>query len=81
MKKISILIPCYNEEASLPLLYPQLVKLMDEHADYQWELMFVNDGSTDGTLQLLREMREKASGSTGWTCRATSARERHAGGV
>jgi len=59
MKKISILIPCYNEEASLPLLYPQLVKLMDEHTDYQWELMFINDGSTDGTLQLLRQMRDQ----------------------
>jgi len=59
MKKISILIPCYNEEASLPLLYPQLVKLMDKHTDYQWELMFINDGSTDDTLQLLRQMRDQ----------------------
>jgi len=58
-KKISILIPCYNEEASLPLLYPELVKLMDGHDGYDWELMFVNDGSTDGTLQLLRQLREQ----------------------
>ena len=54
MKKISILIPCFNEEQSLPLLYPELVKLMDSNANYDWELLFVNDGSMDGTLDLLR---------------------------
>ncbi len=57
MKKISILIPCYNEEQSLPLLYPELVKLMDGNTGYEWELMFVNDGSIDGTLQVLKNMR------------------------
>ena len=55
MKKISILIPCYNEEQSLPLLYPELVKLMDSQPGYEWELLFVNDGSIDGTLDLLRQ--------------------------
>ena len=44
MKKISILIPCYNEEASLPLLYNELVKLMDSHTNYAWEILMVNDG-------------------------------------
>ena len=57
MKKISILIPCYNEEKSLPLLYPELVKLMDGNAGYEWELMYVNDGSADGTLQELKRLR------------------------
>ena len=59
MKKISILIPCYNEEKSLPLLYPELVKLMDGNPAYVWELMFVNDGSTDGTLATLRQLRQQ----------------------
>ena len=59
MKKISVLIPCHNEEKSLPLLYPELVKLMDSTPNYQWELMFVNDGSTDGTLELLRQLRQQ----------------------
>ena len=57
MKKISILIPCYNEEKSLPLLYPELVKLMDANPAYEWELMFVNDGSADDTLSVLRQLR------------------------
>ena len=57
MKKISILIPCYNEEKSLQLLYPELLRLMDGHPGYEWELMFVNDGSVDGTLQELKRLR------------------------
>ena len=59
MKKISILIPCYNEEKSLPLLYPELVKLMDGYPGYEWELMFVNDGSADGTLRVLKQLRQQ----------------------
>ena len=61
MKKISILIPCYNEEQSLPLLYPELVKLMDANPDYEWELMFVNDGSKDNTLTVLQQLRQQDS--------------------
>ena len=59
MKKISILIPCYNEEKSLPLLYPELAKLMDGNPAYAWELMFVNDGSVDDTIGVLRQLRDK----------------------
>ncbi len=59
MKKISILIPCYNEEKSLPMLYPELVKLMDGHPGYDWELLFVNDGSTDDTLTVLKQLRQQ----------------------
>ena len=57
MKKVSILIPCYNEELSLPLLYPELCKLMDDgvlRRRYEWEVMFVNDGSSDNTLSVLQ---------------------------
>jgi len=59
MKKISILIPCYNEQQSLPLLYPELVKLMQSMPDYEWELMFVNDGSRDDTLQEIKKLRSQ----------------------
>jgi len=61
MKKISILIPCFNEEQSLPLLYPELVKLMDSLPGYEWEVLFVNDGSLDGTLDLLRQYSKQDS--------------------
>ena len=57
MKKISILIPCYNEEQSLPLLYPELKKLMDGEVMYEWEVLFVNDGSKDNTLNIIKALR------------------------
>lgn len=59
MKKVSILIPCYNEEQSLPLLYGELAQVINEHTEYEWEMLFVNDGSKDDTLNLLSAMREK----------------------
>ena len=76
MKKVSILIPCFNEEKSLPMLYPELAKLMDAHAAYEWELMFVNDGSADRTIDVLKQLRQQDSRVNMWTCRATSARRR-----
>lgn len=57
MKKISILIPCYNEEQSLPLLIAELDKVTNSLLDYDWEYLFVNDGSNDGTLNLLSAAR------------------------
>lgn len=56
MKKISILIPCYNEEKSLPALYAELKSLMDSMPLYDWEILFVNDGSKDKTLDLLNSL-------------------------
>lgn len=57
MKKVSILVPCYNEETTLPLLYPELKALMDS-GGYEWEVLFVNDGSKDNTLSIIKKLRE-----------------------
>ena len=59
MKKISIIIPAYNEEESLPLLYERLEKLMNSIENYEFEILFVNDGSRDNTINLIKEYREK----------------------
>jgi glycosyltransferase involved in cell wall biosynthesis len=59
MKKVTILIPCYNEEASLPALYEALRQLMDEQKDYEWEVLMVNDGSRDHTIEVVRQFRQK----------------------
>lgn len=59
MKKISILIPCFNEQESLPLLYDELKKVMDSQPSYSWEVLFVNDGSKDNTLNLIIQLRNK----------------------
>lgn len=61
MKKVSILIPCYNEEASLPALYDALVGLMDSEKNYEWEILLVNDGSSDCTIDVIKELRAKDS--------------------
>lgn len=59
MKKISIIIPAYNEEESLPMLYERLNKLMNEVKNYEFEVLFVNDGSKDNTIQIIKELRNK----------------------
>lgn len=57
MKKVSIMVPCYNEEQSLPLLYEELVKVPEMADGYEWEFLFINDGSTDATLAVLENLR------------------------
>ncbi len=57
-KKVSIIIPCHNEEASLRQLYAGVTEVTGALPDYEWELLFINDGSTDGTLQVIKELRE-----------------------
>lgn len=59
MKTISILVPCYNEEGSLVRLYDEIIKVVAESAEYQWEVLFVNDGSSDDTMAVIRELRKK----------------------
>ena len=59
MKKVSILIPAYNEQESLPLLYDKLTEVVGSLPQYEWEFMFVNDGSRDRTLEMLQELRAK----------------------
>lgn len=59
MKRITILVPCYNEEQSLPLLYSELKKLMDSISKYEWEVLMINDGSKDNTINVIKELREK----------------------
>ena len=57
-KMISLIIPCFNEEESLPLFYPEATSVLRQmNCDY--ELIFVNDGSRDRTLEILKELSEK----------------------
>jgi polyisoprenyl-phosphate glycosyltransferase len=58
MKKISILIPAYNEEAVLDELYVRLGKLANDLKKYEFEFLFINDGSKDKTLSIIRELAE-----------------------
>ena len=57
-KKISIIIPTYNEEESLPFLYEKLNNIMDQMRHYDFEILFVNDGSKDNSLALIKSFRQ-----------------------
>ncbi|PMR65924.1 glycosyltransferase [Streptococcus intermedius] len=54
---ISIIIPCFNEEASLPLFYAEMEKIKQQIKE-GFEYIFVNDGSKDRTLQVLRDLNQ-----------------------
>lgn len=61
MKKITILLPAYNEEQSFPLIRERMAGVLRDNAQYDWEFLLVNDGSTDNTLQqMMRLHREDA---------------------
>lgn len=60
MEKISIIVPCYNEEKALPLFYKELEKnIKTFSSDIDFEILFVNDGSKDNTLGIIKELSEK----------------------
>ena len=59
MKKITVIIPAYNEEESLPLLYERMKELMKNMSNYEFEILFVNDGSKDKTIEIIKKMREE----------------------
>jgi glycosyltransferase involved in cell wall biosynthesis len=58
-KKISIVVPMYNEQESLGILYEELNKVVAGIHAYEFEFLFVNDGSTDGTQQVIRQLSDK----------------------
>ena len=56
MKKITVIIPCYNEEQSLHYYYQEMSRVMALMNTYDFELLFVNDGSKDQTLDIIKEL-------------------------
>lgn len=61
MKKVTVLVPCYNEEEALPLFYDRICQTISALQEYEWELLFVNDGSRDRTLQIMRNLYSRDS--------------------
>ena len=55
-EKISIVIPCYNEQETIPIFYKEVTKIADEMKDLDFELLFINDGSNDNTLNKIKEL-------------------------
>ena len=58
MKKLTILLPAYNEESSFSLITQCMNQVRKENPAYEWEFLFVNDGSTDNTLQQIIRLHE-----------------------
>lgn len=58
MKKISVVVPCYNEEQALPIFYDTFIR-ETAGMPVEWEFVLVDDGSRDGTLACFRALREK----------------------
>lgn len=57
MNTVSLVVPCYNEEKALPFFYKEICKIADQMQDSQFELIFVDDGSRDRTLEICKELK------------------------
>lgn len=58
-KTVGLIIPCYNEEAALPVFYKAVCEVASVLEDYAFSFLFINDGSRDRTLEVLKEIAEK----------------------
>ena len=54
MKKVSLIIPCFNEQEALPFFYKEASKVM-QNLNYDYDFLFINDGSKDDTLKILKD--------------------------
>ncbi len=59
MKRITIIVPCYNEQEALPFFYKEITRVAEEMSECEFEFVFVNDGSKDSTLDILRDLSKK----------------------
>jgi glucosyltransferase len=57
MPLISIVVPCYNEQESLEIFYEEISRVLGTMGDVESELLLVDDGSSDGTLEVIRRLR------------------------
>lgn len=58
MDKISVVVSCYNEQEALPLFYEEITKVSNKMKDVEFEFIFVNDGSKDKTLEVIKSFRK-----------------------
>ena len=59
MKKVSLVIPMYYEEKVVEECYKRTKKVLESLENYEYEIVFVNDGSKDKTLDILEEIAQK----------------------
>ena len=62
MKLCSCVVPCYNEESAIPYYYREMLGIMEQlKEELEFELVFIDDGSSDGTLEMLQQLAAKDS--------------------
>lgn len=60
MKLLSVIVPCYNEQEAMPIFYNEIIKIAEKMKDsVDFEVIFVDDGSKDSTLQVARNLNSK----------------------
>ena len=62
MKKLSVVVPCFNEQETVLLFHRTVKYCVSGIPDYETEYVFVNDGSTDNTLSRLQELKDRNNG-------------------
>ena len=58
MELITVVIPCYNEEKAIPIFYKEISKVIKKMKEVKFELLFIDDGSKDNTLEVLRKLEK-----------------------
>ncbi len=56
MKKLTVIVPCYNEEEAIPYFYGEITRIAEKMMELEFEYLFINDGSKDKTLEVLRNL-------------------------
>lgn len=58
-KQISIIVPCYNEQETVKRFYEEIIKVTNQISGYDFEFIYVNDGSKDQTVPFIKQLREQ----------------------
>lgn len=58
-EKISVIVPCYNEEEAIPFFYRKIAMVTEDMSDYDFEIIFVNDGSYDSTIDVIHKLADE----------------------
>lgn len=58
LKKLTLIVPCFNEQEALPFFYKEAISVL-KNLNYEYELLFINDGSKDNTLKILKDFADR----------------------